>query len=92
MSEQKPKRRPEFEVNMLVDGSLVLFNNKTSIACTLTPLAALVWEYCDGAHTFSDIVSELRRIDEITQREGMEEEVQRLLAQFASDDLVTVEQ
>jgi hypothetical protein len=38
---------------VLADGSMVLFSPQGQQIITLNPTAALIWEYCDGAHTLA---------------------------------------
>lgn len=44
---------------LLADGSMVLFHTASRQLMTLNPTAALIWEYCDGAHTEAAIASEI---------------------------------
>ena len=47
---------------LLADGSMVLYHAGTQRIVTLNPTAALIWEYCDGAHTVPMIADELRAV------------------------------
>lgn len=47
---------------LLADGSMVLFHGASRKLVTLNSTAALVWEYCDGAHTEAEIVDEVRMV------------------------------
>lgn len=52
----KPKRNPDVETRFLPDGHVVLFSRKTNWAHTLTPLAAIAWEFCDGETAMDEII------------------------------------
>lgn len=41
---------------------MVLYRADTNQLLTLNPTAALVWACCDGAHTLSAIVAEVREL------------------------------
>lgn len=62
----KPKRNPDIETKLLPDGHVVIFSNKSDWAHTVTPLAAIAWEFCDGEHSVDEItkcVIECAKID-----------------------------
>lgn len=82
MNSTKPKRSQEMESTSLPDGFVVLVNKKTSWAHTLTPLGALVWEFCDGENSVDEIVSNLKAIPEIGQRVSLDQEVADLVRQL----------
>jgi len=44
----RPKRNPNVQTKMLPDGHVVIFSNDSDWAHTITPLAAIAWEYCDA--------------------------------------------
>ncbi len=58
----KPLKDPDVRDELLADGTMVLFQPSTRQIVTLNRAAALVWESCDGAHSRSDIVTELSAI------------------------------
>lgn len=82
MNSTKPKRSQEMESTSLPDGLVILVNKKTSWAHTLTPLGALVWEFCDGQNSVEEIVSNLKAIPEVGTRPTLDEEVAELVKQF----------
>ncbi len=84
----KPKRDPEITVETLLDGYIVLFNQRTSRACTLTPLAALIWEFCDGTNTLDEIAQHLESIPDLPPHPDLETEVDRLVKDFLDTGLV----
>jgi len=84
----KPKRQADIRSTMLPDGHLVLYSETSELACTLTPIGAIVWEYCDGNHTADEIIGELRAIQEISLSAALEEEVVQLLNDFNDSGLL----
>jgi hypothetical protein len=83
-----PKRSDAIQTTSLPDGLAVLVNNKTNWAHTLSPLGALVWEFCDGLHSADQIVAELGSIPEVASRSTLRQEVIDLLAKFDEDGFV----
>ncbi|MBC8122805.1 MAG: PqqD family protein [Gemmatimonadaceae bacterium] len=57
MSAKKPQARNDVLTQELVDGTVVVFDPLTSVAHELNTAAALVWECCDGGHSFKQIVA-----------------------------------
>jgi hypothetical protein len=84
----KPRRDPGMALNHLPDGYVVLFSPDTNLAYTLTPLAALVWEFCDGANTVDEIVAQLGSVDEIPADVDLAKEVHALVNDFVNSGLV----
>src|SRR5262249_5228194 len=62
----KPKRNPIVQTKLLPDGHIVLFAEDHDWAHTLTPLAGIAWEYCDGESTVDDI------IDQVAETAGLQ--------------------
>jgi hypothetical protein len=56
---ERPKRDPAIKTNVLPDGHAVLVSLSTNWAQTLTPLGALVWEFCDGSNSLDDIAQQI---------------------------------
>lgn len=69
----RPKRNSAIDTSTLPDGHAVLVSKDTDWAFTLTPLAALVWEFCDGTNTIDDIVSSIQSIPEFSSSSKKEE-------------------
>ncbi|RTL45835.1 MAG: PqqD family protein [Candidatus Melainabacteria bacterium] len=85
MNITKPKRSQEMESTSLPDGMVILVNKKTSWAHTLSPLGALVWEFCDGENSVEEIVSNLKAIPEVGSRPTLEQEVSGLVKEFEDE-------
>jgi len=78
----KPKRDPEIETNILPDGHVVLVSPKTEWANTLNPLAALVWEFCDGENTPDDIVAQVLSVNLLPKTDSLKAEVTALISEL----------
>lgn len=79
---EKPKRNEQIKTSTLPDGHAVLVSKETDWAYTLTPIAALIWEFCDGTNTIDDIVSCIQAIPEFSANQCKREEVSELLAEL----------
>ena len=86
-----PKRHPEIETKILPDGHVVLMCEKTKWAFTLNPLGAIVWEFCDGTNSLSEIVQHIKSMQGIQLPDNLEREVAEIVDDLTgSDMLVTV--
>ncbi len=85
MTISKPKRSAEIETTSLPDGYVVLVNPKTSWAHNLNPMAALIWEFCDGESSVDEIVSGIQAIPEIGEKPTLKSEVEGLIQQLDED-------
>lgn len=71
---------------LLPDGRMVLFHPTTRQVATLNPVAALVWECCDGSHSERDIVGEVRSVFTDTVR--VEDDVRSVLKDLREKGLL----
>lgn len=78
----KPKRNTSIKTSTLPDGHAVLVSKETEWAYTLTPIAALVWEFCDGTNSVDDIVVNIQAIPEFAVNQCKKEEVTALLEEL----------
>jgi hypothetical protein len=78
----KPVRSPDVETKILPDGHVVLFCEKSNWAHTLTPVGALVWEFCDGENDLESIITSLGKIKELNGAVGLREETIELLQEL----------
>ncbi len=85
-----PKRNPDVESKLLPDGHVVIFSNSSEWAHTVTPLAAIAWEFCDGEHSVDEIV---KCVIEYSNLGGSDLQIQpaisELLDEFAQSGLVS---
>ncbi len=71
---------------LLADGSMVLFSPQGQQIITLNPTAALIWEYCDGAHTVAAIAREVREV--FPDAPAIEREIGALLGELRAKGMV----
>src|SRR4029077_8546518 len=58
----RPQKKVFVHDEFLPDGSMVLYHSSRQKIVTLNVTGALIWECCDGAHDFSQIVREVREV------------------------------
>ena len=58
----RPRKSEGVYDEVLPDGGLVLFHSQRTLILTLNPTAALIWEFCDGAHDVGAIAAQLREV------------------------------
>ena len=71
---------------LLADGRMVLFHPTTRRVVTLNPVAALVWECCDGQHSEDAIIGEVSSVFTDTTR--VEEDVKAVLSDLREKGLL----
>lgn len=87
----KPIRNPDVETKMLPDGHVVIFSNNSDWAHTITPLAAIAWEYCDGEHSVEEIVDCIKELAQSpANNENLRPEITDLIKEFTESGLVSI--
>lgn len=82
----QPVRRADIEIEVLPDGSALLYDLLTDQGHALAALAALVWEMCDGTMTVEALVADLTaQLPEVPQ---LAEIVAVLLDEFRQQHLL----
>jgi hypothetical protein len=81
-----PRQRPEIEMEVLPDGSALLFDPRDDHGHVLTALGALVWDMCDGELDHDAIVAECSAL--IPQVPTIPETVRTFLEEFHQLDLL----
>ncbi len=76
----RPRRAASIQDELLIDGRMVLYHTDTRQRATLNPTAAFVWACCDGVHTVSAIVAEVREL--FPGVPTIERDVTRILKKF----------
>ena len=71
---------------LLADGRMVLFHPTTRRVVTLNPVAALVWECCDGHHSERAIVDEVSSV--FTDAAGVQDDVRAVLKDLREKGLL----
>lgn len=82
---QKPVRQSDVQTTMLPDGHVVVVSSRTNWAFTLTPIAAVVWEHCDGLNSISEIVDKVSNIPEFAQTSNLEDSVAKLIRELSDE-------
>ncbi len=85
----RPKRNPDVQTKMLPDGHVVIFSQQSDWAHTITPLAAIAWEYCDGEHSIEQIVEQVLTYTEAPNASEIQPAIAALLNDFAQGGLVS---
>jgi Coenzyme PQQ synthesis protein D (PqqD) len=85
-------RDPALKTSVLPDGHIVVHSKKTNRAFTLTPLAGIVWEFCDGSHTVSDIVSALSNMEGLPAVDNREQEIAALVNELIDSGVLIPEE
>lgn len=86
----KPKRNDDIETRLLPDGHVVLFSKNSDWAHTITPMAAIVWEFCDGDNTPEQIAQRTREITQSSDAE-LASQIDKLLQEFEQSGLILFE-
>ncbi len=80
MHMHKPQRDPTIKTSLLPDGHVVLVSSQTDWAHTLSPMGAVIWEFCDGTNSVEDIVSIMQSMPELGySSQSLQQEVSELL-------------
>jgi coenzyme PQQ synthesis protein D (PqqD) len=82
----RPLKSPDVYDEVLPDGGLVLFHSQRALILTLNPTAALIWEYCDGAHDVGAIAAQL--IDLFPTATDTERDTRSVLATLCEAGLI----
>ena len=85
----RPKRNPDVQTKMLPDGHVVIFSQQSDWAHTITPLAAIAWEYCDGEHSVDEIIKQVLTYTEAPDVAEIQPAICALLDDFAQGGLVS---
>lgn len=82
---KKFQRNTELQTSLLPDGHAIIVNPKNDWASTVSPLGALVWEYCDGTNTVEDIVRLVGDVAQVTDTARLHTDVQSFVEQFEEE-------
>lgn len=84
----KPTRNPSVQTKLLPDGHVVLFSEQVDWAHTLTPLAAIAWEFCDGDHNVDQIAECVSETAGTITTEAVKPELTKLFEELISSGLI----
>jgi hypothetical protein len=87
---EKFKRHPNIIARVLPDGYVLLEILGTDSVHTLTPLAGMVWEFCDGENTLDEVIAQINQIEQVQAAPNLREQVAELLGEFQKSQLVSV--
>lgn len=85
----RPKRNPDVQTKMLPDGHVVIFSKQSDWAHTITPLAAIAWEFCDGQHSVDEIVNQILSYSSESTAAEIQPAICELLNDFAQGGLIS---
>lgn len=71
----------------VIDGETILFNTQTNALHALNLVASEIWNFCDGKHSFGDIVDSLFGKFEAS-RDQIEEDLRKTLLKFQELELI----
>ncbi len=66
----------------LADGHAVLVSSDVEWAYTLTPIGALIWEFCDGTNTAEEIQAKIEAIPDLQVGANLKKEVVSFLEEL----------
>lgn len=81
------QRNDEIKTTLMPDGHVVLFDTKTEWAQVLNPVGALVWEYCDGATSVTEMADEIAKLLEY-DKTALQGDINSLVAELLSQGLI----
>lgn len=88
MTGKQLKRHPHVKAKILPDGYLLLYIAQIDWVYTLTPLAGLVWEFCDGNTALEEIVANITAMKEVDAGGNLKNNIARLIAEFEQAGLL----
>jgi hypothetical protein len=89
MQGARPRQRPDVETHLLPDGSCLLYDPRSERGHTVNAAGALVWDYCDGRMTDTQIAEEL--VDLLPMVPSVRNDTSEFLAQLAEQGLLLVD-
>jgi len=82
-----PKRRTDVHAESLPDGSVLLFDPVNMTGYPMSASAGAIWQVCDGAHSFEQIVNDLHSVYD-AGRDQIERDTTAFLEQLAEIGLL----
>jgi len=83
-----PLRNKEYTTRLLPDGYVAIIDSEHKQVHSLPPLAALVWELCDGKHTVSEIADEIAQSVEAVRQRNFAQEVAEVITLLTASGLL----
>jgi len=88
MTLQKIQRNPDIETKILPDGHVVLFSAKNDWAQTVTPLAGIAWEFCDGSKSAEEIAQDVLATTNLESNIELKGQLISIIKEFEDNGLV----
>ena len=85
----KPIRNSAIQSKLLPDGHVVLVSQENDWAHTLTPLAGIAWEFCDGEHSEQEIIEMVAEVSGVGTAEQIHADIQKLFAELKETGLLS---
>src|SRR5215470_19479281 len=82
------QRHPDVKAKILPDGYVLLHIKYINWVYTLTPLAGLVWEFCDGNNTLEEVVARICAIEEVGADPALSGKIADLMAELEKAGLL----
>jgi len=88
MTKTQLKRHPDVNAKILPDGYVLLHVKYINWVYTLTPLAGLVWEFCDGLNTVEEVVHRISEMKEVIADPQLPGQVAEFMAELEKAGLL----
>ena len=86
-TQDRPTKKPSV-ISKKLGKETVLYDQETRAIHVLNPTGIMVWELCDGRHSPEDIERALRDEFRADEKDGILEDVRRILERFHSEGLL----
>ena len=84
-------RKPDLKTTLLPDGHAVVFSPITNWAYTLNPMAAAIWEFCDGKSSRDALVDQLLMLLKEVDPEKTTQQIGSMIDELIEAGLLTQE-
>lgn len=83
------ERNPSTTTRMLPDGHICIIKDE-KVVHSLSPLAGIIWEFCDGRNTLESIVDQLSEVAGVEPSADVIANVETLINDLVAAELVKV--
>jgi len=87
MTENKPLRKKSILCKRMGQET-VLYNKESEAIHVLNPTALLVWDLCDGEHSFEDMEKAIRNEFSVSEEERVSQDIQGVIDRFSKEGLL----
>ncbi len=85
----KPKRLAGVKAKVLPDGYVLLRTKDSDCVYTLSPIGAIVWEFCDGSNSIDELLEEMKALPDLKVEKGIREQVIQLIEDLKKQGLLS---